>query len=113
MSHTRSIAALLAIGATLALSLLAVSPAIAASRASALHLRVGPGVTATVSTASMHISCGDDADCVFDVPANSTFDVLARGPRGDALRWSGCSSQPESNRCRVEMRSAPVLITVR
>ena len=113
MSRTRSIAALLAVTATLALSLLAVSPAIAGTSDSSLRLRVGAGVVATVKTSAMNISCGDDAKCVFDVPANSTFDVVARGPRGDALRWTGCSSQPEDNRCRVVMRSEPVLITVR
>jgi len=113
MSRTRSIATIFAVAATLMLSLLAVSPALAAPRQGALYLRVGPGVVATVKTSSMNISCGDDAKCVFDVPANSTFDVFASGPRGDSLRWTGCSSQPEADRCRVVMRSEPVRITVR
>ena len=113
MSGTRSIAALLALTATLALSLLAVSPALAGTREGAFHLRVGPGVTASITTSSMHISCGDDANCVFDVPRNATFDVVASGTRGDALRWTGCSSQPDANRCRVVMHSEPVMVTVR
>jgi hypothetical protein len=110
---SRTIAALLALTATLALSLLAVSPAIAGNRDSALRLHVGAGITATIATASMHFSCSDDADCKFDIPANSTLDVVARGPRGDALRWTGCSSQPEAGRCRVEIQGQPVLVTVR
>ena len=45
--------------------------------------------------------------------ADSTFDVVARAPRGGSLQWTGCSSQPDANRCRVVMRSEAVLVTVR
>jgi hypothetical protein len=113
MSRTQSMATLFAVTATLVLSLLAVSPAIAGTHDSSLRLRVGAGVIATVKTDSMNISCGDDAKCVFDVPVNSTFDVVARAPRGGSLQWTGCSSQPDANRCRVVMRSEAVLVTVR
>ena len=113
MSGSRSVAALLALTATLVLSLLAVSPALAGTREGAFHLRVGPGVTASITTSAMHISCGVDANCVFDVPTNATFDVVASAPRREALRWTGCSSQPDTNRCRVVMRNEPVLVTVR
>ena len=112
MSRTQSMATLFAVTATLVLSLLAVSPALAATN-SLFHLRVGPGVTATATTGTMRASCGDDARCQFDVPAHSSFEVVAQASRGAPLRWTGCAAVLEANRCRVEVGSEPVLITVR
>jgi len=83
------------------------------STPSNFYLRVGPGINASVRTASMHLSCSDDANCRFEVPANSAFDIIASGRAGHPLRWTGCNSQLEANRCRVEIRSDPVSITVR
>ena len=78
-----------------------------------LHLRVGPEINATITTATMHLSCSDNADCRFDVPSNSTFDVVAQSLRGRKFRWTGCSLLPEPNRCRVQVREETVLVTVR
>ena len=112
MSRTQSMATLFAVTATLVLSLLAVSPALAAET-SLFNLRVGPGVTATATTDTMRLSCSDDARCQFDLPANSSFDVIAHASRGPALHWTGCAALVEANRCHVEVGSNPVLITVR
>ena len=84
-----------------------------ASTPSNFFLRVGPGINASVRTASMHLSCSDDAKCRFEVPANSTFDVVASGGAGHPFRWTGCNAQLEANRCRVEVRGNAVSITVR
>ena len=92
---------------------LAVAPANASAGSESLHLRVGPGVTATITTGTMRASCGDDADCKFDVPANASFDIVAIGRAASELRWTGCSAQPQPDRCRIEMRGQAVLVTVR
>jgi hypothetical protein len=94
------------------LSLFGASPAQAAG-GSNFFLRVGPGINATVRTASMHLSCSDDASCRFEVPPNSAFDVVASGGAGHPLRWTGCNAQSEGNRCRVQVRDAAVRITIR
>jgi len=88
-------------------------PAHAQAGGESLRLRVGPGIDASIATATMHFSCSDDADCRFDVPRDSTFDVVARSNRARELRWTGCKSLPGANRCRVEVRDAVVLVTVR
>ena len=106
MLRTGSMSALIAAG-------LVVAPAQANVRSESLHLRVGPGVTATITTATMRASCGDDADCRFDVPANASFDIVATGRAATDLRWTGCNAQPQPGRCRVEMRGQAVLVTVR
>ncbi|HET9812935.1 MAG TPA: hypothetical protein VFP57_04665 [Sphingomicrobium sp.] len=99
--------------AALSMAIAVAAPAQARSALESLQLRVGPRINATIRTAEVHLSCSDDADCRFDVPANSGFDIVARGAPGQAFHWSGCSAQPAANRCRVEMRGEPVLITVR
>jgi len=92
---------------------LSATPAPASTPSKSLHLRVGPGVTATIATPTMRASCGDDAVCQFDVPANATFDIVASGRSASDLRWTGCDAQPQPGRCRVEMRGRSVLVTVR
>jgi len=84
-----------------------------APASSNFFLRVGPGVNATVRTASMHLSCSDDARCRFEVPRNSTFELVATAGAGHQFRWTGCNAQLEANRCRVEVRGGTVSITVR
>jgi hypothetical protein len=91
----------------------AATPVSAKSTGGFLHLRVGPGVSASLTTATMRVSCGDNADCVFSVAPNSTFDVIARAPRGHNLQWAGCTPLPEANTCRVEIHDEPVLVSVR
>ena len=81
--------------------------------ASNFYLHVGPGLTATVRATNLHISCSDNADCRFAVPANTRFDVLATGRSAASLIWSGCSAQPVANRCPVTVGHEPVTITVR
>lgn len=76
-------------------------------------LRVGPGVNATVLTPSMHLSCSDDANCKFEVPPNSTFDIVASAGGGHQFQWAGCTVQPDGDRCRVHVREDAVRITVR
>ena len=96
--------------------LLAGASAGAAAHSSAfadLNLRVGPKLNASVRTANMHLSCSDDARCRIDVPTGSTFEVVARGPEGHRFQWTGCKSQPQADRCLVEVRGASVTITVR
>jgi hypothetical protein len=78
-----------------------------------LHLRVGPGVNATFSLEKMRAACGDNAVCQFDVPSNAAFDIVANGRPSRDYRWTGCTAQPEPDRCRVEIRSRAVLVTVR
>jgi uncharacterized protein YraI len=91
----------------------AAAPVSAKSTGDLLHLRVGPGVSASFTTATMRVSCGDNADCVFSVAPNSTFDVIARAPRGHNLQWAGCTPLPEANTCRVEIHDEPALVSVR
>jgi hypothetical protein len=102
-----------AIAAVLTFSIATGSSAQAKVNENSLHLRVGPGINATINTPSMRFSCGDDADCKFDVPSNSTFDVVAQSARGREFHWTGCSSLPEQNRCRVQLRDQAALVTVR
>ena len=68
---------------------------------------------ATASIGTMRASCGDDAKCQFDVPANSSFDVVANGSQGEPLHWGGCASLRSGDRCHVEVGTVPVLVTVR
>ena len=104
---------MLRMGFMLIAAALAVAPAQASTRSETLRLRVGPGVTATIATGTLRASCGDDANCHFDVPANATFDIVAEGRAARDLHWSGCSAQPQPDRCRVQMRGETVLVTVR
>ena len=94
------------------MALLAGAP-VDAGGASNLYLRVGPGINATIMTAEMHLSCSDDASCRFEVPPNATYDIVASGASGRQFRWSGCTAEPQANRCRVSVRHDAVLITVR
>jgi hypothetical protein len=89
----------------------AAAPAWAAAESN-LYLRVGPGIHASITTAEIHLSCSGDASCRFDVPPDSTFEIVASGAAGHPLRWTGCSAQSDANRCRVDMRGDEVLITV-
>jgi hypothetical protein len=77
-----------------------------------LFLRVGAGINAAIHTSKMHLWCGDDASCRFEVPANSTFYVVATGARRPS-RWSGCVVQSDPNICRVDVQGDAAFVTVR
>jgi len=95
-----------------ALSVVAAAPAYAGAGGD-LHLRVGPGVNASFTSQSIRGACGDNAVCQFDVPSNAVFEIVAEGRSDRNYRWTGCTSQPEPNRCRVEIRGRAALVTVR
>jgi hypothetical protein len=105
-------AMIIALATGLASSIASGAPFFADARSN-FYLHVGPGINATVTTADMHMSCSDDADCRFQVPANATYDVVAKGAAGHRFQWTGCSAQAQANRCRVIVRDDSVLITVR
>jgi hypothetical protein len=90
----------------------AAAPAWAAAESN-LYLRVGPGIHASITTAEIQLSCSGDASCRFDVPPDSTFEIVASGAAGHPLRWTGCSAQSDANRCRVDIEDDAVLVTVR
>ncbi|HEY7005120.1 MAG TPA: hypothetical protein VH392_01415 [Sphingomicrobium sp.] len=92
---------------------LAVATAANARTSGDLHLRVGPGVNATFTSRGLSGACGDDAVCQFDVPADAVFEIVAEGRAKRDYRWTGCTSQPQPDRCRVEVRGQTVLVTVR
>jgi hypothetical protein len=95
-----------------ALFVAAASPADARA-AGDLHLRVGPGINAAFTSRTVSGACGDNAVCQFDVPADAVFEILAEGRSDRNYRWTGCTSQPSPDRCRVEVRGQTVLVTVR
>ena len=101
-----------AIAVTMALAFLGASAGHSEARSN-LFVRVGPGVNAMVKTSSMHLSCSDDASCMFEVPPNSTLDVVASAGAGHRFQWTGCTEQLDGDRCRVQVRRDAVHITVR
>jgi hypothetical protein len=77
-----------------------------------LFLHVGPGINAAIHTDQMHLWCGDDASCRFEVPPNSSFYIVATGARRTG-QWTGCTVQLDPSICRVDVRRGPALVTVR